>query len=184
MFGPTFSVSQWCIEASLAGHSCGNSAIFPMASLLSSLSGRPVAKERVGEVGRECKRHGKAAPWIVSCATSAVLGGLRISVANSSSHLRSGGLAGIRTRDLQIKSPLLYQLSYEPTYARWEGVAPMRTGAFGQAVPAIAARSDASPGLASRGRFRRAAQGRNGACEILGAEWSSLMMPRCPHSTR
>ena len=26
----------------------------------------------------------------------------------------AGGLAGIRTRDLQIKSPLLYQLSYEP----------------------------------------------------------------------
>jgi hypothetical protein len=28
-----------------------------------------------------------------------------------------GGLAGIRTRDLQIKSPLLYRLSYEPTHA-------------------------------------------------------------------
>jgi hypothetical protein len=27
---------------------------------------------------------------------------------------QAGGLVGARTRDLQIKSPLLYQLSYEP----------------------------------------------------------------------
>ena len=114
MFGPTFPVSQWCIGASLAGHSCGNSAIFPMASLLSALSGRPIAGKRIAVVAVQCKRRGKAAPWIVGGPTSAVLGALRISGANSSSRLRNGGLAGIRTRDLQIKSPLLYQLSYEP----------------------------------------------------------------------
>jgi hypothetical protein len=119
----TFPVSQWYADGSLAGHSCGNSAIFPMASLLSALSGRPVAGKRVADGAVRCKRRGKAAPWIVGFATSAVLGAMRISVANSSSRLRNGGLAGIRTRDLQIKSPLLYQLSYEPAL-RWGKGAP------------------------------------------------------------
>jgi hypothetical protein len=117
---PSFPVA---VGKKLAGHSCGNSAIFPMASLLSALSGRPVAGRRVADGAVRCKCRGKAASSVVRLRlTSAVLGALRISVANSSSRLRNGGLAGIRTRDLQIKSPLLYQLSYEPTYARWEAV--------------------------------------------------------------
>jgi hypothetical protein len=41
--GPTFPVSQWYAGAKLAGYSCGNSAGFPPASLLSTLSRRPDA---------------------------------------------------------------------------------------------------------------------------------------------
>jgi hypothetical protein len=114
--------------------------------------------------------------------TPAVLGALRISVANSSSRLRNGGLAGIRTRDLQIKSPLLYRLSYEPTLRGRPR--PILVRAFGQVVPASVGRSGASPGHAIWAQFRITAQGQSGACGIRRGEWSGLVMPRCPRSTQ
>ena len=40
------------------------------------------------------------------------------------SHKRDGTLGGARTRDLQIKSPLLYQLSYEREVTQSQGGAP------------------------------------------------------------
>ena len=43
---------------------------------------------------------------------------------------RNGGLAGIRTRDLQIKSPLLYRLSYEPDPRTAGKAKPLCAGAF------------------------------------------------------
>lgn len=39
----TFPVAQWCYGEELAGYSCGNSAGFSPASLLSTLSRRPGA---------------------------------------------------------------------------------------------------------------------------------------------
>src|ERR1700761_6846061 len=51
-----------------------------------------------------------------------------------------GGLAGIRTRDLQIKSPLLYRLSYEPGPRRCVGrpYGVRGAGSTGRRLPSTA----------------------------------------------
>ena len=113
MLVAAFPVSQWLVGTSLAGHSCGNSAGSTPASLLPTLSGGPVAERRVANDDRECKRHGQS-PRRGSPAGRRPPSLRVVATWCRMPALRNGGLAGIRTRDLQIKSPLLYQLSYEP----------------------------------------------------------------------